>query len=456
VTRFLALLALLAPLAAPAAPLTLDDALAEAGKGSSDLRLARVQRDLAGVDVYGSYSSVLPRLDLNAAFARNVIGAQTRITTIPSLGLDAQGQPVFTFKQTAVETPATSFPDYSLGLRLQQTLYDGGRSWALIEKAKVDHGAAQRQLDEATLSIAFDVTRKFYEVVKAERTLEVLQETMRRSEELLRRAEAMYTAGRGSRADTFAAQVNLGNDRINVETQRVRGASARSDLLVAMGRNPEEAIEVVPPLALDRGAIDGDAPPTDALLARAERARPQLTRLTELSRSADLAVKLAGTEYWPVLGGTLGYSREGPVFAGSDGVYGDPTRQYVATAQLFIQWNLFSGRTTLANEQRAALQADGVRLQREQAARNVAAEISRARQLVSALARSAVLSQDNLVAAEQGVKLAEERFQAGVTTQLEVRDASLKLTQAKLSYLTTRIDLVVARADLNRAVGGAL
>ena len=66
------------------------------------------------------------------------------------------------------------------------------------------------------------------------------------------------------------------------------------------------------------------------------------------------------------------------------------------------------------------------------------------------------LNAENLGAAEQGLSLARQRLEAGLASQLEVRDATLKLTQAELSLVQARIDHAVAAADLNRAVGGAL
>jgi outer membrane protein TolC len=66
------------------------------------------------------------------------------------------------------------------------------------------------------------------------------------------------------------------------------------------------------------------------------------------------------------------------------------------------------------------------------------------------------LSAENLAAAEQGAALARQRLEAGLASQLEVRDASLKLTLAELSLVQARIDHAVAVADLARAAGGAL
>jgi outer membrane protein TolC len=72
------------------------------------------------------------------------------------------------------------------------------------------------------------------------------------------------------------------------------------------------------------------------------------------------------------------------------------------------------------------------------------------------LRRAVTLAVDNLAAAEQGLGLARDRLDKGAATQLEVRDAELKLTQARLVLIGARIDEAIARADLNRAVGGAL
>ena len=72
------------------------------------------------------------------------------------------------------------------------------------------------------------------------------------------------------------------------------------------------------------------------------------------------------------------------------------------------------------------------------------------------LAGSLALEQEVLDAAEKGLKFARERLEAGIGSQLEVRDAALKLAQAKLAFVSTVVDLTVARADLNRSVGGSL
>ncbi len=448
--------ALLSQVPPPRGALTLDDALTEAARANADLKLARAQADLAGVDVYASYAGVLPRLDLSASFGRDFIGTRRTVTTFPT-GVDpTSGQLIF--EQQAVNIPATDTESYNLGLTLQLPIFDGGRNWNGIARAHSAAKQADRSFDENCLGLAFEVTRRFYEVVKAEESLRVLLETVSRSEEFARRAAALFEAGRGTRADVFAARGNLGSDRINVEAQRARLVQTRADLAVVLGRTADGELPVVPPADVNRPSPPaGEEPPTDsALLERARRARPLLAAQREGVRTAQLGETIAHGAWFPTVGAKGNYDRSGPYLAGTDGVYGDPARQYTASAQVVLQWNLFNGRQTLADEQRAAVATRRARIQAEQAEQQVSSEIARARANIVALRRSAAIAAENLDVAEQGLAAARERLEAGAATQLEVRDASLKLTQAKLTLANARIDQVVARADLNRAVGGAL
>lgn len=448
----------LAATALAAAPLslTLDEALAEAARVNLDLELSRTQASLAGVDVYGSYAGVLPRLDLTAGFGHDFVGPRNLVTAFPT-GVDpASGQPVF--EQRVVAIPATDNPDYSLALALQLTLFDGARSWNGIARARAAARGADRSYDEAALTVAFEVTRRFYEVLKAHESVRVLQEAVARSEEVVRRTEALFEAGRGSRADALTAQGNLGRDRISVEQARARLVQAEADLALVLGRDAGSRLEVVAPApALGPVQPAWEEPPGgDVLLERARRARPLLAAQAESVRAAELDQSIARGAWSPVVGVQGNYTRTGPTLAGREGVYGDPSRQYVATAQLVVQWNVFEGRQTLAGEQRAALALRRARAQARQAEQQVSNEIARARSAAVATHRAAVLAAGNLVAAEQGVALARDRLAAGAANQLELRDASLKLTQAELDLLDARVDHVVALADLNRAVGGVL
>ncbi|MBI5545032.1 MAG: TolC family protein [Deltaproteobacteria bacterium] len=355
------------PAAAAAAPLTLDDALSLAASQNAELLQTRLHAESAGVDTYASYANILPRLDLSSSFGRSYYGPQELVTTAPVLGADpATGAPSLSFEQQAVQIEGKGISNFSLGLRLVQPIFDGLRGPRLIERSKLAEQAAQRQVDEAVLTISFDVTRRFYEVVKADRSAAVLAETVQRSEDLLARSEALFEAGRLAKSDVIAARVNLGNDRMGLETQRARAVQTRAELAGALGLRPEAVRELAPPADVDRDEAALQEPPTaEALLEKARASRPTFARAQALLEQAQLDEKIASAEWWPTVTGLLSYDRAGPNFAGNEGVWGNPARQFVATAQLSVQYNLFNGRQTIAHQQQASIARRSVQVQAE-------------------------------------------------------------------------------------------
>lgn len=451
----LALLAASAALPAAAAPLTLDEALATAARNNADLALARSSREMASVDRTQSYSGLLPRLDLAGAFGRQYTGDQRVVTSAPIF--DTAGN-LTGFAQRTLPISAGESASHQAGLTLRWTLFDGLASWNRIGAARALETAAERQLDESTLTIAFEVTRRFYELLKQERALQVREESAARSEELVRRADALYVAARGTKADTFAARVNLGNDRIAVESQRAAVARARGDLAMALGLGGSPTFELVAPAPVAGPGLPAFAEPPalPELLLLAQRRRPVLAARAAGIDAADQQAAQARGAYWPVVGLQGTYQRAGPELTGAYGVLDANSHQYQATGQVTLSWNLFQGRETMAAARKAELQAERARVESAQTDQQVSAEVVRAREAVVTLARSSAIAHDNLAAADQGLRLARERLEAGVASQLEVRDATQKLAEAKLALVSALVDHAVARADLARAVGGAL
>jgi len=437
----LTLLAAQRALAQPA-PLTLDDALALAARANADLLQARADVDVSRADRMSAHSAVLPRLDLSGSFGRSYSGATgPRSIVIGGVVQDIPAQ------------PSSDDPAYSLGAQLTQTVFDWS-SFRNVEAAGWSARAAERQYDEAALSVSFEVTLRFYDLVKQERSLTVLEKTAARSQELVERADALFTAGRAPKSDTYTARVNLQSDRIGAEAQRLQVAQARSALAQTLG-GADPAVAVVPPAALDAPGLPSGEPPTlEALLARARERRPTLAAQEAAIRASSSAVGAAQGGYLPEVSLQGSYSRAGQILGGAEGVYGDPSRAYDATAQVVLSWNVFEGRATVAAVRRAEATLARARAARQRTQETVSKEIADARAAVVGLARQVSLASDSLGIARDALALATQRFDAGLASQLEVRDANLKLAQAELTLIQTRIDHAVAQADLSRAVGG--
>jgi outer membrane protein len=426
-------------------PLTLDDALAEASRTSADLRLAGADLSVARADRTSALSELLPRLDLSASFGRAFQGPTSARTVV-----------IGGFTQQIPAQPASDSEQYAASLQLRQTLFDWRTFHDLSASGWSARGTGQLY-DDVVLSLSFEVTRRFYDLARAQRALGVLEQTATRSQELVDRADALFTAGRSPKSETYSARVNLQNDRLAVDRQRVTVDRARTSLAQVLGRPMAEPIEVVPPVGLEAPRLPSESlPGVDELVALARERRPSIAAQRSFVEAAQAGVSSAQAGYLPTVSLQGGYTRSGQSLFGSEGVYGDPSRGYDASALLVLSWNIFEGRATSARVARAEGTLERARANADRTDTDLAKEIADARTAVTALARQIALASENLGIAREALALATGRLEAGLASQLELRDANLKLTQAELTLLETRIDHAVAIAALARAVGGAL
>ena len=123
---------------------------------------------------------------------------------------------------------------------------------------------------------------------------------------------------------------------------------------------------------------------------------------------------------------------------------------------LQLNWNLFSGFQRSARVQQAEIERRRAELQRDRLRRAVKLEVRKAiRDLEDA--RERIESQKaNVRRAELNYEHVSKRVSEGVATQLELREASEQLDQSRLNYLQAVHDYLVARTDLETALGQSL
>lgn len=432
--------ALLAATPEAGTPISLEEARVQ-GRQNTNALQALLDVDVAEQDVRLSRSALLPQLSFGASAGRNWAGRRQSIITTE----DPNNPGGFlTFE---VETPPISTENYDLGLSLSQVLYDRAR-FKQLEQSGVLRDVRESQAQEEANTSELEAIRRFFVLFRTQATLQVLEATVKRSEEQLERARALFTAGRVGKNEEISALVNLGNDRITFTETLAQLVADQTQLAIWLARPGTE-----PLMAVDPGVLTQEptpAPPMDTALTQARERRPLLAALQGQVRSAELQRAIARADYIPRLTAQGSYSRQGPA---AEVVFTEPRLQNTFTAGVNLTWNLFNGFATVAQTRRAEAGIRRAQLVLQQAGREIEAEVRRAHRSLEAQLEAARLAADNREAAVQGLRLAEERFRAGAGSTLEVRDAQLSLTRAELSLLENRIDVEIARFTLTRAVG---
>ncbi|HYO52696.1 TolC family protein [Archangium sp.] len=420
-----------------ATPVNLEEARARSRENVQALT-ALLQASSAEQDVRIARSQLLPQLQLSAGGSVTYAGTRRGYNIVPVEG---------GFEQVEGDVAPVTIPGFNLGLSLSQLIYDRA-VWARLEQSgaqlEAQRGEALEQQDTSEL----EGIQRFYSLFRTQATILVLQKNVERSEQQLERARALFHAGRVGKAEELSAQVNLGNDRIAVVARQSQLATDQARLTAWLAMPGAEAVEAVDPGVLSQPPAP--APSLEQSLQAARTRRPLLVALRQRLRAAELQESIANAGYLPRFSLEGSYSRNG-----SDPrlVFADPRRQNTLNGGISLSWNLFNGFSTQAQARRAQYQSRVAELNLQQSERELEGSVRQAHVALQAQITSTELAEANRKAAAAALVLAEERFNAGVSSTLEVRDAQLKLTQAELTLLENRINVEIARFALMRAMG---
>jgi outer membrane protein TolC len=437
--------ALFLSVALTSTPVSLEDVRSISRHNTSAL-LAELDKLRAHEQWRTSRAAILPQLNMNADVGQVFVGPYRSVQTYPTGDLNPDGTPVFA--QRAANVPGVNRGLFDASLALTQLIIDGGRWWNQISQSGAQEDAARGQEIEAQLTSEFEGIRRFYQLYLAQKTLEVLEATVKRSADQLIVANAMFEAGRSPKSDAISAQVNLGNDRIAAIAQRGNIANAQSDLAVWILRRGDDDLAAVEPAAMRSPAAP--APPLDQAVVTGRERRPLIKALTDSARAADLGVSVARAPYWPTVQGQATYLRQGTSF---DPVFTNRHLQNQLSLTLSLRWNLFSGLATDAAVNTALHNRTTAVLNLAQAQRELEGDVRRNLRTLEAQLEARHAAEENLDAAKAGLSLAQERFKAGAGSTLEVRDAQLKLTQSELTVIQAKVNAETARANLDRVTG---
>jgi outer membrane protein TolC len=434
VARVLIVAALLSTAAvAQQQPLTLDEAVKLALQRNSDLQRQILLSLSAEQDRIIAQSAILPHLDFNASIAGNRQGAGTVVIS---------GLP---FSQ-----PNSSYSTTSTGLNLHQLVFDGGKWWNSISAANLGLAASEAQVDEQRLQVTYLVEQRFYELVRAQRQLQVFAEAATRSRDQANYTQRLFEGGRATQADVYAARANRDNDEVTRLGQERNVELARADLSAAIGLDPGTPLTVTEPPNMLAPPVQ--PPALQQALDRALINRPSLKAFALTAESNRKTALAAKGDYWPTLSAN-GFWQRGTRDDISKN-FEAPGRNSRSAVSLDLSWNIFSGLSTQANVRKAEIQVALAENDLASGRRGVASDVEKAvAQLATARAQARVAQQAEQTAKE-GLRLARTRQEVGVGTQLEVRDAELKLTQAQLNVVGSLVDGREAEAALRRAQGG--
>jgi outer membrane protein TolC len=391
------------------------------------------------------------RNDLEASHG---VVVQTRAVALPQV--QANGQ----YKDTdprAIENfpipgaPALPHENWNANAQIVQSIYEGGKLVAALRAASVTKQQALAQYQTVISDTLLATRVVYYDVLLAAQQITVHEASVNLLQKELEDQQRRYNAGTVPHFNVLRAEVAVANERPNLIQARNNYRIAKNNLSNLLGYNlPREIWEDVPLNLTD--SLDAEPYQVD-LPAAIQQALSRRTELVALRKTAEL-------QRLNVVNAKAGYKPTVQVFAGyawNNSQFTDPNdlgytlHGWNVGGQ--VSWDIFDGMLTHGKVVQARALYDKAKTDLEDNGRQIELEVrTDYSQFIEA---SEVLDSQQKVQeeAEEALREADARAEAGTGTQLDVLDAQTSLTQARTTEIQALHDYDTARARLERAIG---
>jgi outer membrane protein len=323
-------------------------------------------------------------------------------------------------------------------------LFTGFRRGNEKKAAAANRSATEASLVNVLSNQQLTTTNQFFDVLAAEQLLRVREASVRRAEEQLKVAVAKLHAGRGIRPDSLRSVVTLGNAQLQLVNQRSALATAEANLGRLVGADG-------PVGAVDDSTLYTLLPPVDTAALRQEAmAQAPSVRAAEASAaSAQAAVKVAKAAYFPTLNLSANFSLNGSRANDYDFLQG---RQF----NLGMSWPIFNRFQREQSIVTSQTNAENALATAADSRRGVLASLSAAIAALEAARLTISITQTSVLAAEEDLRVQQERYRLGAATIVDVLTSQEALNQAEVDAVTARFDYVRARAEISALIGRTL
>lgn len=408
------------PSAAPV--LALDECVANAR--ARQPKLAQVRSDLAAAQarLRQAWSAVLPRVGAAASATYADISGGSG-----SGGLTTQGG------------------SEAFSVTAKQVLWDFGRSLARLKQGRAEQEAARWQELSTTQATVLTVTQAYLTALEAQEAARVAEQALDLAAQQRERTRKFADVGLRSPADVSTAETAYAQAAFARLKARDTAERAKHALNEAMGGRSDTAYRVQEPPALTASELSQAT--LEAALTRAIAQRTELRRAASLEESADAQMRAARDNWWPTLSASGGY-------AGRHNDSSDLTNTWSAT--LNASWDVWDSGLTAAQTAEARAKLRRARAEQEEQTLTVTREVQDAWFGVREFTEHVQVAEHLVAAASERLKLTAARYATGLSSTLDVTDASQTLTVAQQALLSARTDAYLAYIQFRYALGEEL
>ncbi|MEO8193470.1 MAG: TolC family protein [Gemmatimonadales bacterium] len=407
-----------------ATPISLGEAIRLAQQNSLSTVQARGSIRTSDASVKQSYAAFLPSFSVSANTQRQ-----------SGDRFDTQGNLV----------PFTGNPtNYSTGLSSSLQLFDGGRRFFDVKRAKADVNAAEAGEVVSRYQVALQVKQQYYNILAARESQSAAEAQIGQTTQQLRASSLRLRAGAATVSDSLRSVVQLGNARLALLTAQnnLQIANATLTRLVASPRT----VTATASDTTDQIVRIPDISELEPLIERA----PAIEQADAQLASAHASLRSAKTAFLPTV--NMNFNRGG---SGIDPQFGFGDKRYAYNQSLSFSLNfpLFNNLSREVNVARSIVAEDVAEVSLRDAKLLARQTLAQSLGQMRIAQEQVTIQTVSVAAATEDLRVQQRRYELGATTLLDLLTSQTQLDNARTALIRARYDYRVAKAQLEALIG---
>jgi outer membrane protein TolC len=337
----------------------------------------------------------------------------------------------------SVVAPANKYTALDVPVTARANLFNGFRDYSSIQEAYADIRRRRGVLLDLQQTILLETAQTYYNVLLAERSVEVLQNSVKYQEARVADILNRFHAGIAQPLDVAQTQAQAAATRVQLITARSNVHNTRVMLAFLTDARVESA-KLVDRLVVPVKLIS----PQEAVII-AQRVRPDIAATRAAVEVTRRNVQVAIGEYYPSISLNLNYYLSRATF---------PTNVEWAGV-LSANLPIFSAGTIEADVRLAWSQLRQNLLSEWQLLRQVQQDVQVDWQNLAASRARIVELRSEVAASQEAYRQADQRYHAGLAINLDVINAQSLLLSSQLDLATEEFNHKIYYLDLLRAMG---
>lgn len=411
--------------------LTLEEAIATSLQNNYDIRIARNDSMIAGLDYSYRNAAFLPRLN-------GTIGSTWNNNNQKQTLADG----------TKREQRSLKSSNVNAALNLNWTLFDGLRMFATRDKAAEFIRLGELTIKNQVVNTVAEVVNNYYNIVAQKQQLRAVQEQMGVSEERVKLAQNRLDIGVGTKPDVLQSRVDLNAQRAAILRQETLIAQLKEQLNRLMNIAPQSVYEVQDSIPINTLIGIGD------IQNNIENTNPQLLLARKNIDIARITLREYRADQFPVVSFNTIYNFSrtdnkavinpfSPLFNQNRGLnYG-----------IGVNIPILNGFNTRRLIKQAQLDIDFRNLVYENQRSQVTTDVLNAFIAYEQQKKALALEEENILLAKENVAIILEVYRLGAATIIQLREAQQSLEEAYTRLITARYNTKLSETELLRLKG---